>query len=369
MRVRGILVVILFPLVVLSGNIAQETTYTWEEIVDVSVKRVDQKHASPGEKKTKGLLDSATDANGQNYASVAKSQQIGIDLYKEAEGIQAQVLAEQAGQDDPKGCADRTVLTVGQNNMCTAADTLNTMAVTVIEGQQVYKDTAVVAYKTMEDTSVFPLNNSLAALFGTDDNGLPSKDNILYPSNKDAIFGFSKVYSSLKGTSNYKGLTYNLQKDYFYLQGKKYSVGVLNSKEQMIKAGINPSLANFIYKMLSKKSALAQSKLTALLKSKKLFDGRKWTIITGGESQDTASASISFENQQLQSGESAGTYEPQGYVGGSMQLSSSLAEEKTLSRSLNGIQVGLSSDNIFKIISRKYREKDKKGFFYEPSQK
>ena len=46
-----------------------------------------------------------------------------------------------------------------------------------------------------------------------------------------------------------------------------------------------------------------------------------------------------------------------------IDLSSSSKEEKNLFKIYRGEPIGLSSDNIFSLISKKYREKDKTGFF------
>lgn len=347
----------------LPGNVA----YTPEQIVNEKANKVnEQNQMGSGPNADYSIFNNSQSSHGVNFSSVGKSQQVGLDLHSEAENLQGQVITEQkdAGISDPKGCSDRGALSEYHNNICTASDTLQVMGIEALESQSVFQESATQAYQTMEDTSAFPLDGSNLGTFAADTHGLPTNTNVLYSSNKPSIESFNTLYKSLDSTAQYKGLKYNTKNDYFYLEGKKYSTSVLYSKDAMLKAGINKSLANFAYAMLNKKSISAQNKITAILKGRKLYDGKKWSII--GVSSDPSASLVDDSSTRpvMTSPE-----RPSQIRSGVVDLSSSLVEDKTLYKDINGVSVGLSSDDIFKMISRKYREKDKLGFFHNSPKK
>lgn len=353
------------PVFSFSQTLPSTIAYTPEQIVSEKTNKVNQQNQVGSAETDQSIFNNSKSSHGLNLASAGKSQQVGLDLHKEAEGLQSKVRQEQtdAGVSEPLGCGDRSVLSDYQRNMCTASDTLQVMGIEAIEAQSYFRDSANNSYATMEDSSAFPLDNSAASNFASDLLGLPTNTNALYSSNKPAIESFHQLYKELDEKSQYKGLRYSTKKDYFYLEGKKYSTSVLYSKEAMLKAGISKSLTEFVYKMLAKKATSAQSKVTAMLKNKKLYDGKNWNIVRHNQSSvETDSRSYGYmEEQNLKTS-------PQPAVG-VIELSSSLVEEKTLFKDVNGIPLGLSSDDIFKIISRKYREKDRMGFFHNSSKK
>jgi hypothetical protein len=347
----------------LPGNVA----YTTEQIVNEKVNKVNQQNqmgATPGADYS--LFNNSQSSHGMNFSSVGKSQQVGLDLHSEAETLLGQVVTEQkeAGVSDPKGCSDRSSLSEYHNNICTASDTLQVMGIEAIETQSTFQETATRSYQTMEDTSAFPLDGSNLGTFAADVHGVPVNTNPLYSSNKQSIDSLNQLYKSLDSTSQYKGLKYSTKNDYFYLEGKKYPTSVLYSKDAMLKAGISKSLTNFVYSMLNKKALSAQSKITKILKDRKLYDGKNWSIIKSADGSDGIVADGSVAEPVILSPEKS-TQTGSGVV----DLSSSLVEDKTLFKDINGMSVGLSSDDIFKMVSRKYREKDKLGFFHNSSKK
>lgn len=366
-------IIVILSILISNQSISQtlpgSVAFTPEEIVGEKVNKVnEQNQLGETPEVDISIFKSAESSNGINYASVAKTQQVGLDLNTEAEALRNNVISEQvsAGAIDPKGCADVGALTEYQNNVCTAAFTLQSMAIEAIDEQATFKDVAEKSYETMEDVSAFPLDGSGAHSFSSDSSGLPTPSSILYPSSKAAIDSFHQLYKSLDETSEYKGLKYSTKTDTFYLEGKKYSSSVLSSKDAMIKAGISKSLANFAYTMLGKKSVTAQSKVMSLLKAKNLYDGKNWNIIKYSKlAQESGPLAATKQAPDIQEKQ----YPSPSRASGVINLSSSLVEEKTLYRSVNGIQLGLSSDDIFKIISRKYREKDRLGFFHTPPKK
>lgn len=365
-------VVISFILCSLNGNsqtLPSNVVYTPEQIVNEKVTKVNnQNGAAPSASADNSIFNNSRSSHGVNMSSVSKSQQVGIDLHKEADELRNKVVQEQsdAGTSDPQGCADRSSLTKYHSNVCLASDTLQVMGIEAIESQNFFKESADKSYQTMEDVSAFPLDGSGSSNFSADSHGLPTQGNGLYAENKKTIESFHQLYKSLDETSQYKGFKYNTKKDYFYLDGKKYPTSVMYSKDAMIKAGINKSLADFVYKMLAKKAAAAQSKVTAMLKKKNFYDGKNWNIIKVLRTEEGSSEPYrGVASTPTQDG-------PKNTVQQGVEavdLSSSLVEEKTLFKNINGLTVGLSSDNIFEIISRKYREKDRKGFFHNSSGK
>lgn len=369
MKKYAVMSFILYSINAVSQTLPNSVVYTPEQIVNDKVNKVNNQNGGlPEAAVDNSIFNNSKSSHGTNLSSVAKAQQVGLDLHKEADDLRNKVYQEQAdaGVADPKGCADRSALNEYQGNMCVASDTLQVMGIEAIESQNYFKETADRAYNTMEDTSAFPLDGSSASNFAADPHGLPTPTNALYPSNKQTIESFHQLYKSLAETNGYKGFQYNDKKNYFYLDGKKYPTSVMYSKDAMLKAGISKSLADFVYRMLEKKSKAAQSKITGILKSKKLFDGKNWSIVKTGSRSDQEVVS----NRGLASSPNMRPDEmPVQGQSEAIDLSSSLVEEKTLYRDLNGIPVGLSSDNIFEIISRKYREKDRKGFFHNSSRK
>lgn len=248
---------ILYSNQVLSESLSSTVTFSAEEIIDQKVSKVNQQNQmGTTPKVTVSLFKSSETSNGLNLSSVAKTQQVGLDLHSEAQQLMNEVIKEQStsGVSDPQGCANSSILTPYQNNVCLAAFTLQTMGIQAINEQSKFKETADRSYETMEDVSAFPLDNSNSTAFAADSNGLPTQTNILYVPNKGAIESFHRLYKSLDETSEYQGFKYNTQSDYFYLDGKKYPASVMLSKDAMIKAGISRSLANFVYKMLNKKA-------------------------------------------------------------------------------------------------------------------
>ncbi len=365
-------VVISFILCSINGNaqtLPSNVAYTPEQIVNEKVTKVNnQNGGAPSATADTSIFNNSRSSHGVNLSSVSKSQQVGLDLHKEADELRNKVVQEQAdaGTVDPQGCADRSSLTEYQSNVCLASDTLQVMGIEAIESQNYFKESADRAYQTMEDTSAFPLDGSGTSNFAADAHGLPAQSNGLYSENKKTIDSFHQLYKSLDETSQYKGFKYNTKKDYFYLDGKKYPTSVMYSKDAMIKAGISKSLADFVYKMLEKKAVVAQSKVTAMLKKKNIYDGKSWNIVKVlGSDEDRSDSSRGVASMPFD--ESSQTDVQKGVQ--VIDLSSSLVEEKTLFKDYNGFQVGLSSDNIFQIISRKYREKDRKGFFHNSSKK
>jgi hypothetical protein len=340
-------------------------TFTTEEIINQKVSKVNQQNQmGGGPAATQNIFKSGQSSQGVNFASVAKTQQVGLDLNVEADQLRGDVTAQQVsdGVVDPQGCANSGLLTTYQQNMCLAADTLQSMAIETIEAQTEFKNVADRSYETMVDVSAEELSNSGAANFAADSHGLPTSTNILYAGNKASIDSFTRLFKSLEETNGYKGLKYNIKKDYFYLDGKKYPTSALMSRDAMIRAGIDKKLANFAFAALAKKSKLAQDKVMALLKSNKLYDGKNWSIVKMGNATDDAT---NLSSASPPDRDSLGNPQPLS----SIDLSSSLVEEKTLFKEIDGIPLGLSSDDIFKIISRKYREKDKLGFFHNSHKK
>lgn len=364
------IVFILFSQSLFSQTLPSQVTFTVDQIVHEKIELVDKKNPLGNvETPDYGIFGPASSSQGLNLSSAAKSQQVGLDLGSEASGLRGKVISEQTGQGmtDPQGCADASVLSDNHKNICTAATTLESLGIKVLEGQSEFQGSANHSYNTMEDVSAYPLNNSAVANFAANSNGVPVSGNMLYPTNKQAIDYYNLLFKSLDATSQYKGLKYSTKNNYVYIDGKKYPTSVLSSREAMIKAGISKSIANFAYGMLSKKAKLAQTKISSLLKNKNLFDGKKWNIVQqmSGDSivESSETESSTLPPNSLPSSQS-------GYAtSGHMDLSSSLVEETTLYRTVDGIPLGLSSDNIFKIVSRKYREKDKLGFFHNSPKK
>lgn len=357
---------IFLPFLGIGQTLPNNVAYTPEQIVNEKVSKVnEQNQMGSGPTADYSLFGNSESSHGVNFSSVGKSQQVGLDLHSEAEGLQSQVISEQknAGVSDPHGCSDRSVLGEYHNNLCTASDTLQVMGLEAIESQSTFKDSANRSYQTMEDTSAFPLDGSNLNAFAADAHGLPTNQNALYSSNQQSINSMNQLYKSLDSSSQYMGLKYSTKNNYFYLEGKKYSTSVLYSKDAMLKAGISKSLANFAYSMLGKKSIAAQKKITGILKDKNFFDGKKWSIIK--YSTDPNAGYVDTTSQPLVAKPESLTQSRSGTI----DLSSSLVEEKTLFKDINGMAVGLSSDDIFKMISRKYREKDKLGFFHNSPKK
>ncbi|MBL7556307.1 MAG: hypothetical protein JNM24_10845 [Bdellovibrionaceae bacterium] len=366
-------VVISFILYSINGNtqtLPSNVAYTPEQIVSEKVTKVNNQNGdAPSATADTSIFNNSRSSHGVNLSSVSKSQQVGLDLHKEADDLRNKVVQEQSesGTIDPQGCADRSSLNEYHSNVCLASDTLQVMGIEAIESQNYFKESAERSYETMEDTSAFPLDGSGTSNFAADSHGLPTQSNGLYSENKKTIDSFHQLYKSLDETSQYKGFKYNTKNDYFYLDGKKYPTSVMYSKDAMIKAGIRKSLADFVYKMLEKKAAAAQSKVTAMLKKKNIYDGKNWNIVKvlgSGKGSNDLSRGVASE---MPSDGSSQIDVQKGVQ--AVDLSSSLVEEKTLFKELNGVPVGLSSDNIFEIISRKYREKDRKGFFHNSSKK
>ncbi len=366
-KYAALVTLILLPSLGLTQTLPNNVAYTPEQIVNEKVNKVNQQNQmGSGPSADYSLFNNSQSSHGMNFSSVGKSQQVGLDLHSEAETLLGKVVTEQkdAGVTDPKGCSDRGALSEYHNNICTASDTLQVMGLEAIETQAPFQEAATRSYQTMEDTSAFPLDGSDLGTFAADAHGVPLNTNALYSSNKKSIDSLNQLYKSLDSTSQYKGLKYSTKNDYFYLEGKKYPTSALYSKEAMLKAGISKSLTNFVYTMLNKKALSAQSKITKILKDKNLYDGKKWNIIkysdgSSGSLADGSAAepvSVSPEN-------------PTQTGSGVVDLSSSLVEDKTLFKDINGVSVGLSSDDIFKMVSRKYREKDKLGFFHNSSKK
>ncbi len=359
---------IVFSFKLYGNSLPSQTAFTPDQIVNEKVDKVNQQNklvAPPGT--SYGIFQTAETSNGVNFSSVTKTQQVGIDLNTEAEGLRLGVISDQtaAGSTSPQGCADTSVLTTYQNNVCLAAFTLQSMGIEAVGAQGDFRVAAEQAHQTMEDVAAFPLNGSASANFAADQYGLPTPTNLIYSTNTAAIESFHQLFKSLAETSEYKGLKFNTKKDYFYLDGKKYSTSVLMSREAMINAGINKSIANFAYSMLAKKSAAAQDKIMSLLNSKGLFNGKNWSIYKSASGTDT-SLTKNEKGLEIPPGKANQEARSPGSVN---DLSSSLVEEKTLYKTVDGIPLGLSSDDIFKIISRKYREKDKLGFFHNSPNK
>jgi hypothetical protein len=358
---------IFLPVLVWTQTLPNNVAYTPEQIVTEKVNKVNQKNQlGSGPVADYSLFNNSQSSHGINFSSVGKSQQVGLDLHSEAEILQGQVITDQkdAGVGDPKGCSDRGSLSEYHSNICTASDTLQVMGIEALETQSTFQETANRSYQTMEDTSAFPLDGSNLGTFAADAHGVPLKTNALYSSNKQSIDSMNQLYKSLDSTSQYKGLKFSTKNDYFYIEGKKYPTSALYSKDSMLKAGISKSLTNFVYSMLNKKSIAAQNKITKILKDKNLYDGKKWNIIkfADGSSRPLADSSVAEP--------AVVNHETPSLTGsGVIDLSSSLVEEKTLYKDVNGVSVGLSSDDIFKMVSRKYREKDKMGFFHNSPKK
>lgn len=363
-------IALLFSNLVLAQSVPSIVAFTPEEIVNEKVNKVNQQN-NMGEspEATISIFKSAQDTNGVNLATASKVQKVGIDLYSEGEGLRSAVLDDQtnSGAIQPQGCGDASVLSQYQANQCLAADTLQVMSVEVISTESDFRSTADKAYQTMDDVSELSLNGSNSSFFSANSHGVPTESNFLYSSNTSAINGMNSMFKALDSKSEYKGMKYNTQKDFFYLGGKKYASSVLLSKDGMLKAGIDPSLANFVYKMLEKKSSLAQSKISAILKSKKFYDGKNWSIYSvNGLPNQADTYKNGNPNYPTNTQPVIPTQPP---IAGEAQLSSSLVEDLTLYKQVNGVPVGLSSDNIFKIVSRRYREKDRMGFFHSSPKK
>lgn len=360
--------IIFIPIMTFAADTLPSTVvYTTEQIVNEKVNKVNQQNqAGSGADADNSIFHNAESSHGVNFSSVGKTQQVGLDLHKEAEDLQGKVLKEQTdtGMANPQGCGNRGVLTEYQSNMCTASDTLQVMGIEAIESQSYFSQSANQSYQTMEDVAAFPLDGSGNNTFVSDLHGLPTPGNALYPTNQSTVESFHQMFKSLDQTSQYKGLKYDTKKDYFYLDGKKYPTSVLYSKDAMIKAGISKSLADFAYKMLAKKASAAQKKITKLLKDKNFYDGKKWNIVRQSQGSSEISEQNSVASDAVKSQEI-----PSRVGSGAIDLSSSLVEDKTLFKEVNGIPIGLSSDDIFKMVSRKYREKDRIGFFHNSPKK
>ena len=368
MKKYAFLLFILFSAISRSNSLPSQTAFTPDQIVNEKVDKVNQQNqlvAPPGT--SYGIFQTAETSNGVNFSSITKTQQVGLDLNTEAEGLRQGIISDQtaAGSVSPQGCADTTVLSAYQNNVCLAAFTLQSMGIEAVGAQGDFRVSADQAHQTMEDVAAFPLDGSAAANFAADQYGLPAPSNLIFQSNKAGIDSFHQLFKSLAETSEYKGLKFSTKNEYFYLDGKKYSTSVLMSKDAMIKAGINKSIADFAYSMLAKKSAAAQDKIMSLLKSKGLYDGKNWSIF---KSSAVMVSSLSKNNSGIESPVEKANQLAR-TPGSVMDSIASLVEEKTLSKTIDGIQLGLSSDDIFKIISRKYREKDKLGFFHNSPKK
>ncbi len=371
MQKYAVLALILLAPGLRSQTISSQIIFTEQQLVETGLNNVNNKNAFVDPTQSNyGIFGSAESSNGVNWSTVAKIQQVGIDLGKEGLDLRNKVLGEQAqqGVSNPQGCSAPSSLSPSQTNFCSAATMLESVGITVLQEQPKFRDAANESYQTMADVSAVPLSNVPTQNFSVNSNGLPVPRNMLYNQNTDAIKYFNELINSLNKTSEYKGLKYSTKDNYFYLGGKKYPTSVLQSRDAMLRAGIDKATANFAFAMLSKKSKLAQETVTALLKSKKLYDGKRWSILTNGGGGSEAATVIQENNKPVAMMNGSAAAGDRSFQG-SADLSSSLASAKTMFRTVNGIPLGLSSDNIFQIVSRKYREKDQLGFFHNSSRK
>jgi hypothetical protein len=326
-----------------------------QQIIDEKMKSVESKYQNPSTENNEiSIYGTSATSHAINNGSVLKSQQMGIDIQKESSAIIS-------SDELPDGCVDRNSLSERQKNLCAAADVLNALSIEVTNKATLFGEVAEKSFETMVDTASIPIDtNKMPAHFSYDENGLPLKDNPLYEANKSEIEKFKKIISTLEKDGSYKGLKYNNKQNTFYVDGKKYSTELLMDKSKLSKSGLAKSLTDFTYKVLGKYSKISQQKILQILKDKKLFDGKRWNLV---KMESSSNQARSFEGDIIAPKVTASEPVARPVFESQIDLSSSSKEEKNLFKIYRGEPIGLSSDNIFSLISKKYREKDKTGFF------